>query len=117
MFSLDSTFRVLGDSTRLRILNLLSRGEQPVGDLILALNLPQSSISQHLNALREAGMVEDHRRGKQRYYSLKKPRSRAQSKILGVVRECCGELASYRRNLWRLERLRPRVKPLIQLDA
>ena len=111
MLSLDQTFRALGDPTRLRILNLLSRGEQPVGDLILALDLPQSSVSQHLAALRAAGLVADRQQGKQRFYALNKPRSRVQAKILGAACECCAELTDYRRDLWRLQRLRPRLKP------
>ena len=109
MLPLDRTFRALGDQTRLRILNLLLRGEQPVGDLILALNLPQSSISQHLAALREAEMVAVRRQGKQRYYSLQEPRSYIQAKVLDCVRECLNEAAAYRGDLLRLKRLRPQL--------
>jgi ArsR family transcriptional regulator len=112
MFTLDRTLRALGDETRLRILNLLSRGQLPVADLIAAMDAPQARISQQLARLRSAGLVEDRRQGKSVYYSLCKPRSRVQAKILGCVRECCGELAVYRRDLWRLKNLRPRLKPV-----
>ena len=112
MFTLDRTLRALGDETRLRILNLLSRGQLPVADLIAAMDAPQARISQQLTRLRSAGLVEDRRQGKSVYYSLCKSRSRVQVKILDCVRECCGELAVYRRDLWRLKNLRPRLKSL-----
>jgi ArsR family transcriptional regulator len=110
MSSLDSTFRALGDRTRLRILNLLSQGEQPVGDLIAAMGVPQSSVSQHLAALKAAGLVADRQQGKQRYYALRKPRSRVQVKIIACLRECFGETAAFRRDLSALNGLRPRLK-------
>jgi ArsR family transcriptional regulator len=110
MSSIDSTFRTLGDRTRLRILNLLSQGELPVGDLIAAMDAPQSSVSQHLAALKAARLVADRQQGKRRYYALSKPRSRVQVKIIACLRECFGETAAFRRDLSALRGLRPRLK-------
>lgn len=51
-------FRGLGDSTRLRILELLrSEGELSVGELVDRLGLPQPQVSNHLACLRWCGFI------------------------------------------------------------
>jgi DNA-binding transcriptional ArsR family regulator len=72
-------FRVLGDPTRLRLLQLLldaPSGEYSVGDLVAALNAPQSRVSTHLGCLRWCGLVVARRDGKQVYYRVGDPRVR-----------------------------------------
>ena len=72
-------FRVLGDPTRLRLLQLLldaPSGEYSVGDLVAALDAPQSRISTHLGCLRWCGLVVARRDGKQVYYRVSDPRVR-----------------------------------------
>ena len=72
-------FRVLGDPTRLRLLHLLldaPSGEYSVGDLVAALDAPQSRISTHLACLRWCGLVVARRDGKQVYYRIGDPRVR-----------------------------------------
>jgi predicted transcriptional regulator len=54
--------RALGDPTRLRILESLSRGEQAVGRIALAIGTPQPAVSKHLQVLFHAGLVERRRR-------------------------------------------------------
>lgn len=78
-------FRALGDETRLRILELLSPGEQCVGDLMDATGLGQSLVSHHLRTLRTAGLVHDRRDGRWIFYSLAEP-------ALANVRETVVEL-------------------------
>ena len=63
-------FKALGDSTRLRIVNLLLHGELCVCDLQKVLGLTQSRVSQHLSYLKGAGLVSDSRRGYRVFYSL-----------------------------------------------
>ena len=63
-------FRVLGDPTRLRILELLHGGERTVGELVAAVGQPQPRISTHLACLRHCGFVSTERRGKEVVYSL-----------------------------------------------
>ena len=63
-------FRVLGDPTRLRILELLGDGPRTVGELIEATHQSQPRVSTHLACLRHCGFVETERRGKQVMYSL-----------------------------------------------
>jgi ArsR family transcriptional regulator len=64
-------FQALADPTRLRLLNLLDqKGEICVCELVDALQVPQYNVSRHLQVLRQAGFVEDQRRGKWVYYRL-----------------------------------------------
>ena len=70
MKNIAHIFKALSDETRLRILALLSLGELCVCDLMEALELPQSTVSRHLAYLRNAGLVEDERRGVWMFYRL-----------------------------------------------
>jgi DNA-binding transcriptional ArsR family regulator len=63
-------FRVLGDPTRLHILELLEEGELAVGELVAAVGQPQPRVSTHLACLRHCGFVRAERRGKEIVYSL-----------------------------------------------
>jgi ArsR family transcriptional regulator len=63
-------FRALGDGTRLRLLALLQHGEVCVGDLVVALELPQGTVSRHLATLRRVELVEARRAGAWVFYRL-----------------------------------------------
>jgi ubiquinone/menaquinone biosynthesis C-methylase UbiE/biotin operon repressor len=63
--------RLLADASRVRILLLLEREELSVAELQEILSMGQSRISTHLAQLRQAGLVEDRRQGKNSLYSLK----------------------------------------------
>jgi ArsR family transcriptional regulator len=66
-------FRALGDPTRIRLLHVLiaaPTGECSVGQLVAALDAPQSRISTHLGCLRWCGLVQTRREGKQVYYRV-----------------------------------------------
>src|SRR5487761_300503 len=64
-------FRVLGDATRLRILELLlDRGEMTVGELVTEVGQPQPRVSTHLACLRHCGFAVAERRGKEVHYRL-----------------------------------------------
>ncbi len=62
-------FGLLGDSTRVRILLLLCRGELNVSRLCAALGLPQPTVSHHLGLLRRGGFLTSRREGKSIYYA------------------------------------------------
>jgi len=62
--------RCIGEPTRLRILNLLTRGERCVGELTNVLNKEQSLISHHLKALKECNVVKERQAGQKVYYRL-----------------------------------------------
>ena len=53
-----TAFDVLAEPNRRRILDSLRAGERPVSQLVHELRLSQPSVSKHLRALREAGLVE-----------------------------------------------------------
>jgi DNA-binding transcriptional ArsR family regulator len=66
-------FSALGDETRIKIVKLLSEGEQNVEDLTRLLDVAQPTISHHLRVLRENGLVQGEKRGRSVYYSLVQP--------------------------------------------
>jgi len=68
---LSSRFAALGDSTRLRLLHALQRGERRVGDLAKELDMGQPSISKHLMHLRHVGLVLARRQGTEAYYAIR----------------------------------------------
>lgn len=70
LFELADLFKVFGDSTRLRIMVLISDAELPVNEIAEALNMEQSTISHQLRVLRQNKLVRVRRDGKQMYYSL-----------------------------------------------
>jgi DNA-binding transcriptional ArsR family regulator len=65
-------FRTLGDTTRRGLFERLARdGEMSVGDLTRGTEVSQPAVSQHLKALRTAGLVSEERRGRQVLYSAR----------------------------------------------
>lgn len=62
--------KVLSDSTRLAVMELLMKNPSHVGPLVDALGVEQSLLSHHLRILREAGLVVADRDGKSVLYSL-----------------------------------------------
>jgi ArsR family transcriptional regulator len=69
-------FKALADATRLRILKLLDVREMCVCEVMIALDLTQSTASHHLKILENAGLVKSRKEGKWVYYSLKYPETR-----------------------------------------
>lgn len=86
---LDIILKAAGESTRLRILNLLRFGKICVGDLQFVLGLPQATVSRHLAILRSAGLVSDSRKGTRVVYGpsqVASPQTEALSELLD---KCC----------------------------
>ncbi|MEV8637281.1 metalloregulator ArsR/SmtB family transcription factor [Streptosporangium sp. NPDC051023] len=61
-------FRMLSDTTRLRLMWLLSEGEYDVTSLAGAIGVARPSVSQHLAKLRLAGLVRTRRDGRRVLY-------------------------------------------------
>ena len=99
-------FRALGDETRLRILNLLSRGELCVCDIMKVLNVPQSKASRHLAQLRATGLVTDRREGRWMHYMLATAGGALQRCLLACLLEAGKELPRTASDLRELDRLR-----------
>lgn len=70
LYDLADLFKIFGDSTRIRILSVLSDTEVCVCDLAKALNMTQSAISHQLRILKQNKLVKSRREGKSIYYSL-----------------------------------------------
>jgi len=62
--------KVLAEENRLRVLCILKKGEHCVCQIIDYLGLSQSLVSHHLKSLKDAGLIEDSKRGLWVYYSL-----------------------------------------------
>jgi DNA-binding transcriptional ArsR family regulator len=65
-----TTFEVLAEPTRRRILDLLRERPRMVGELAARLGLTQPGASKHLRVLREAGLVRVRRDAQRRWYEL-----------------------------------------------
>jgi DNA-binding transcriptional ArsR family regulator len=66
-----STFEVLAEPTRRRILDLLREEERPVGELVGRLEISQPGVSKHLRVLRDAGLVEVRQDAQRRLYRVR----------------------------------------------
>lgn len=67
---LTEIFRVLGDPTRVRILDALAEAELCVGDLAQRLGLTESAVSHQLRLLRNTRIVRPRRAGRMIFYAL-----------------------------------------------
>jgi DNA-binding transcriptional ArsR family regulator len=66
----DAVFRALADPSRRAILERLTRGEAAVKDITARFDISQPAVSQHLAALRKAGLVSERRDGRLVYYRV-----------------------------------------------
>lgn len=62
--------KALADETRQEIMSLCCCKWLSVSEIVAALNVSQPTVSHHLGILREAGLVNSRREGKQVFYSL-----------------------------------------------
>ena len=61
---------IAAEPNRRRLLHLLARQEQPVGELAAHFTVSRSAVSQHLLLLEQAGLVAARKEGRNRYYRL-----------------------------------------------
>ena len=66
----DRIFQALADPSRRAILESLTRGEAAVKDLTARFDISQPAVSQHLAALKDAGLVHSRREGRCVYYRV-----------------------------------------------
>ncbi|SRR6266540_7451161 len=66
-----TTFDVLAEPNRRRVLDLLLEKPRSVGELVERLGLSQPGTSKHLRVLREAGLVDVRRDGQRRWYEIR----------------------------------------------
>lgn len=86
-----TVLKALADETRLRLLESLLVEEKRVTELVRELRCPQPHISHHLRILRDAGLVEGLREGKQVCYRIAPTVQRALSNRQGQALNfgCC----------------------------
>ena len=67
---METLFKALSDSTRLRILSLLAQGECCVCELERALQLSQPNISRQLNLLKTSGLLQSRKQAQWAFYQI-----------------------------------------------
>lgn len=102
-------FKALADETRLRLLNLLSRGEFTVQELTEILAMGQSRISRHLKILHQAGLLAVRRQGTWSYYRLE-PDGVWRKQLFDLLRPQLQKLATGPADLLRLSQQLERQK-------
>jgi ArsR family transcriptional regulator len=88
MASILKSLRLAADPSRLRLLLLLEHEELSVAELQEILAQGQSRISTHLAQLKQAGLVDDRRTGKNAFYRLTAP-----AELMELLRKAAGEVA------------------------
>ncbi|MBX5441459.1 MAG: helix-turn-helix transcriptional regulator [Solirubrobacteraceae bacterium] len=78
--------RVIGDPTRLRLLDALRDGERSVQQLTEALGTSQQNVSKHLGVLLNAGLVSRRKVGTSSLYSVADP------SVYALCEQVCGSL-------------------------
>lgn len=76
-------FRVMSAPMRLRIISCLCSGEKNVGELLAEIDTTQPNMSQHLNTLYQAGVLDKRREGVQIYYRI------VNDNIVNICRAVC----------------------------
>ena len=66
----QETFKALSDPTRREILAILKNGARTAGDIAARFDMTGATVSHHLSVLRQAGLVDQDKRGKFIYYEL-----------------------------------------------
>jgi ArsR family transcriptional regulator len=81
-FDMERLYQALGDTTRLRLLNLMGDQELCVCYFVEVLGQPQPKISRHLAYLRNAGIVTARRQGTWMHYRIMTPQHSGAANIL-----------------------------------
>lgn len=76
--------RVLGHPHRLRLVEMLERESQPVGQLAEQLGIPPHACSQHLRVMQARGILSSHREGKQVFYKVEDPQAHS---VINCIKE------------------------------
>jgi ArsR family transcriptional regulator len=101
----DSMFRAFADPTRLRILQLLRRGELCVCHIVDVLQVPQPKASRHLAYLRRAGLVLARKQGHWSHYRLAPGRSAFHQKLLDCLGCCFQDVPELAKDAKRLKEI------------
>ena len=97
----SDVFNAIAEPRRRDILGYLAPQERAVGDIVVALGLAQPSVSKHLRVLRDVGLVDVRRDGRQAYY-------RTNAEAIRPLHEWTGRFERYWRN--QLTRVKARAE-------
>ena len=86
MMEVETVFKALGDTNRLRIVNLLLHGELCVCDIQYVLENSQPNISRHLAYLKRSEMVLDRRDGYRVFYRLANAKRAEKKRLFEFLR-------------------------------
>jgi DNA-binding transcriptional ArsR family regulator len=84
--------QTLGQSVRLKIINLLKDGPQCVTSIAEKIEIPQPTISRHLAVLRSAGILTRQRKGQEIFYEITSPKI---VEVCEMMRAILAEQESY----------------------
>ena len=101
---LETLFKALADTTRLRILNLLLAGEVCVCDIHDTLGIPQPKASRHLAYLRSSGLVDARKDGQWVHYKLSSSADPITSVIRDAVTHALGHVEAVKKDAARFEK-------------
>lgn len=68
--SFQESFKALSDPTRREVLTLLRAGPMTVGEILEHFEMTGASLSHHLSILKNAGLIDDEKKGKYIFYTL-----------------------------------------------
>ena len=102
--AVETLFKALADTTRLRILGLLLTGEVCVCHIHESLRIPQPKASRHLAYLRQAGLVDARREGLWMHYRLADLPDPLLQSIADTVRHALTHLETVHKDAGRLQK-------------
>jgi len=101
---LAEVLRVLADGTRLRIVNLLLRGELCVCEIEVLLDINQSNASRHLSRLKNAGIIKGEKQAQWVHYCLDERFKADNPELYSYLQEQLGRTAQCSGDIEKLER-------------
>ena len=104
MDELNQLGQAIADPTRVRILAALLKSELCVCELVDALEISQSTLSSHLQVLRQTGMVRTRKEGRWIYYSLEKRKAALMNALFSLIQKDVGPDPGLVRDAQRIDR-------------
>ena len=101
---MSTILKLLGDQTRLTMILLLKESDCCVCEFVELFNMSQPSISQHIRKLKDAGLVNETRRGQWIFYSLN-----IESPFYEAIRSITEHLPTQEDKIIQLEKLGKKI--------
>jgi len=104
MENLTKILKALSDTNRIRILKMLEKRALCVCEITSVLELANSTVSQHLSVLKEAGLITDEKEGKWVNYRLvSSPESIYNAELMHLVKKWLADDQTIRNDIKKLE--------------